>query len=125
MKKLLILSILLTSCAARKVNKEEVKEKIETNTERIAEGSINYSLESFTIEPIDLDRPILVNGKSYFNTRIIHSKDTVIVRVKELEKVAKIEEKEVKVKDTERGNNYVFFILLLIVTAIILYKYAK
>jgi hypothetical protein len=39
--------------------------------------------------------------------------------------VAKIEEKEVKVKDTERGNNYIFFILLLIVTAIIVYKYAK
>jgi len=124
MKKLLILSILLTSCAARNVNKEEIKEKIETNTERIADGSINYSLESFTIEPIDLDRPILVNGKSYFNTRIIHSKDTVIVRVKEVEKVAKTEEKEVNTKETERGNNYVFFILL-IVTAVIVYKYAK
>jgi len=124
MKKLLILSILLTSCAARNVNKEEIKEKIETNTERIADGSINYSLESFTIEPIDLERPILVNGKSYFNTRIIHSKDTVIIRVKEVEKVAKTEEKEVNTKETERGNNYVFFILL-IVTAIIVYKYAK
>jgi len=124
MKKLLILSILLTSCAARNVNKEEIKEKIETNTERIADGSINYSLESFTIEPIDLDRPILVNGKSYFNTRIIHSKDTVIVKDKEVEKVAKTEEKEVNTKETERGNNYVFFILL-IVTAVIVYKYAK
>jgi len=124
MKKILILSILLTSCAARKVNKEEVKEKIETNTERTADGSINYSLESFTIEPIDLDRPILINGKSYFNTRFIHSKDTVIVRVKEIEKVAKTEDKQVNTKETERGNNYVFFILL-IVTAIIVYKYAK
>lgn len=79
----IILLIFFTSCSGRKVNKSNTKEteqteiKTEAKTEtkvtdntKIIDTSISDEIEFI---PIDNSKPIIVNGKSYFNARLKYS----------------------------------------------------
>lgn len=102
MKKLFIIfiSLFVFGCGSLQKTKEEKKETTETNSNTITE--LNYERDSFTLEPIDLQRPILVGGKEYHNTIIKVEKEVG----KETKNEEKKEVKEVqeKSKDVERDN---------------------
>jgi len=132
MKYTLILLILLTSCATRKVNKsiEEIKQdKVEVvqNNIQVKENAVIKVIDStdeICIEPIDSVKPMVIDGKSYLNAKISHKKRKVNTSIvlnktmsntglkKTTEKIEVI--KEVKETERESGFNWLWLLLLII-----------
>lgn len=136
----LIILLLLTSCATRKINKstEEIKQdKVETvqNNIQTKENSVVKVIDStdeICIEPIDSIKPMVIDGKSYLNVKIKHKKrkvDTNIILDKTTSdtSVKKTVEKTEVVKDDkviERKASLItqLWWLWLLILLIILYK---
>ena len=140
MRYTLILLLLLTSCATRKVNKstEEVKQTYtETNQNNIQTKEntavkVIDSTDEISIEPIDSIKPMVIDGKSYLNVKIKHKKrkvntsivldkttsDTGVKTVVEKTEVVK----DVKVIERKSGFNW-WVLLWLIIPAYIIYKF--
>lgn len=142
----IILAILLTSCSARKVNKSNIKEtenteiKTEAKTEtkvtdntKIIDTSVS---DEFEIIPIDNSKPIIVNGKSYFNTKIKHSnkKNNIstnksIIVDKNSVKSSNLSNDKVKVveqKQIDKKQSFWWLLwLLLLIPIYLLYKKYK
>ena len=133
----IVIIVCLCSCSTRKVNKSEIKET-EVKTEVIAENTKTDVSEntkvidtSTTNEieyiPIDNTKPIIVNGKSYFNTKIKHSKKKNNISIVKDKKVSQIKEKSanithkkakvIEVKTTERKSFNFWWLLLLLIPA--------
>jgi hypothetical protein len=139
MKYLLILLLLLSSCATRKVNKstEDVKtNKIETTQNNIqikenAAVKVIDSTDEICIEPIDSIKPMIIDGKSYLNAKISHKKrkvNTSIVLDKTLSDLSVknvIEKtnvvKDIKVIERKSGFNWWWLLLLLIPFGVYIY----
>jgi hypothetical protein len=146
----LFISLMVISCGARKVNKDE---KVETETtietvvskdtvkEDIIE-TIKYDVTTEEIEacPIDTTKEMIVNGQKFFNTRILIKKkkdNTLYVKDKKASKTSskqakKITNKQVvsktKTVDKEEVSfwrTYLIFYLLLILTLYLLYRRFK
>jgi len=142
---LLILAITLVSCSTRKVNKTEVKETTEVkaidtsktviNTEKTEKSVDTSTINEIEIVPIDITKPITVNGKTVLNG-ILRLKTTKVNKVVEIEtKVSKNEQKgvsvaskqviEVKQKETERKSGVNWWWLLLLIPIYIVYRKLK
>jgi hypothetical protein len=141
----LILSIFATSCSTRKVNKTEVKETTEvkaidttktvTNTQKFERSVDTSTVSELEIVPIDITKPMIVNGKSYTNA-ILKRKVTKVNKVVELtEKVAQIKqngvnkaiktERAIKEKQTERESGFSWWWLLLLIPIYVIYREFK
>jgi PBP1b-binding outer membrane lipoprotein LpoB len=141
---ILILAITLVSCSTRKVSKTEVKETTElkaidtskttTNTQKFERSVDTSTVNEFEIVPIDITKPMVINGKTYTNAILKH-KVTKLNKVVELnEKTSQIQRKgvsnevkrviETEVKQTERKNflNWWWLLFLLIPIAYLKYK---
>jgi hypothetical protein len=140
----LILSIFATSCSTRKVNKTEVKQTTEvkvvdtsktvTNTQKFERSVDTSSINEFEIVPIDITKPMVINGRSYSNA-ILKRKVTKVNKVVEIDtKVAKIQQKGVNIaiktdktikgKETERKSGFNwwwFWIVVCLVCAYFIY----
>lgn len=140
----LILIILGTSCAPRKVNKTEVKESEKTEVKAITETETNVdentkiidtsSSDEIEIIPIDNTKPILVNGKSFFNVKIKRKKTKNNISIVKDKKTSKNEVKNVNTvskkskntfnKQTKKSFNY-FSLLWLLLIPIFYYLYKR
>ena len=141
------MSIFGTSCSTRKVSKTEVKETTEvkaidttktvTNTQKFERSVDTSTVNEFEIVPIDITKPMVINGKTYTNA-ILKRKVTKVNKVVEIDtKVAEIEQKGVsndvkrviqtEVKQTERKNTKLWWLwfLLLIPIYFIYRKYLR
>ena len=98
MKKILLLitALALIGCGSLKKNID--KEETETEVKTESNITLDYEKNSFTLEPVNLDRPILVGGKEYYNTKLIYQKESG--------KETKQENTEVK-QETEKSNKEV------------------
>jgi hypothetical protein len=142
---LLILAITLVSCSTRKVSKTEVKETTEvkeidttktvTNTQKFERSVDTSTVNEFEIVPVDITKPMVINGKSYLNA-ILKRKVTKLNKVVELnEKTSQIEQKgvsnevkrviEKEVKETERKSGVSWWWLLFLLIPIAYLKYKK
>jgi hypothetical protein len=144
--KYLVLLLLITSCASRKVDVS--KTDIKTNTDSTAitktdsTSIINknvYFTENTTeleIKPLNDSLPIVIDGTSYFNAVLKYKKqnkvlvDTskIIVSKKVLKKVSrsKQETKNIKEKHIDKKvNNFVYLWLLLIPIGMYIYRQIK
>jgi len=142
----LILFLLITSCASRKVDVS--KTDIKTNTDSTAitkTDSISiinknvYFTENTTeleIKPLNDSLPIVIDGTSYFNAVLKYKKqnkvlvDTskIIVSKKVLKQVSKSkqETKNIKEKHIDKKANYfVYLWLLLIPVGMYIYRQIK
>jgi hypothetical protein len=140
----LILSIFTTSCSTRKVAKTEVKETTEvkaidttktvTNTQKFERSVDTSTVNEFEIVPIDITKPMVINGRSYSNA-ILKRKVTKVNKVIEIDtEVAEIEQKgvsnevkrviETEVKQTERKNflNWWWLWFLLLIPIYFIYR---
>jgi hypothetical protein len=127
MKKTLLLltAISLFSCGTLKKNIE--KEETETEVKTESNTTLDYEKNSFTLEPINLERPILVGGKEYYNTKVIYQKESGKETKQENTEVK--QETETLHKEIERDNTTLFlgiagvicFFLFLIVLVILWY----
>jgi len=144
--KYLVLLLLITSCASRKVDVS--KTEIKTNTDSTAitktdsTSIINknvYFTENTTeleIKPLNDSLPIVIDGTSYFNAVLKYKKqnkvlvDTskIIVSKKVLKQVSKSkqETKNIKEKHIDKKANYfVYLWLLLIPVGMYIYRQIK
>lgn len=109
---LILLSLTLFSCASRKVDtkidkrdstgvsvsNEVEKTKTDSQTQTVIIDSTET--EEITIVPMDTTKPLIVNGKKYFNAKLSYKKQRNNIRTERKEKVAQIAEKSTK-KRTE------------------------
>lgn len=142
----LVLLLLITSCASRKVDVS--KTEIKTNTDSTAITKIDsisiinknvYFTENTTeleIKPLNDSLPIVIDGTSYFNAVLKYKKqnktllDTskIIMRKNVLKQVSKSkqETKNIKKKHIDKKvNNFVYLWLLLIPIGMYLYRQLK
>jgi PBP1b-binding outer membrane lipoprotein LpoB len=147
MKNILIIlsAFVIFGCASRKVSKTEVKETTEvkaidtskkvTNTQKFERSVDTSTVNEFEIVPIDITKPMVVNGKTYTNA-ILKRKVTKLNKVVEVDtKVAEIEQKgvsvdskqviETEVKQTERKSGVSWWWLLFLLIPIAYLKYKK
>jgi hypothetical protein len=142
---LLILAITLVSCSTRKVSKSETKETTEvkeidttktvTNTQKFERSVDTSTVNEFEIVPIDITKPMVVNGKTYKNA-ILKRKVTKVNKVVEIDtKVDQIQqngvnnsiktERTIKEKQTERESGFSWLWLLFLLIPIAYLKYKK
>ena len=135
--KYLFVLLLLTSCATRKVVKEEVKidktEVIQNNiqTKETINVKIVDSISEICIEPIDTIKPMIIDGKTYVNAKISYKKrkvNTSIVSDKIVSdlSVKKVTEKVAVIKkETERKSSLFtqLWWLWLLILILVIYKF--
>jgi len=142
---LILASWFLISCAARKVDvsKSNIVNKIDSTSVIKEEATINKSnyvnittdTDELEIVPIDSTKPIIINDKAYFNAVLRYKKTKVVLVDTSKTKVSKNALKSVTVKKTEKEktfiksidkkSNYIWWIIIIIATALGIYAYKK
>lgn len=116
MKKSILILLFLTlfSCASRKVDtkidkrdstavsvsNEVEKTKTDSQTQTVVIDSTHT--EEVEITPIDSTKPLIVNGRTYFNAKLRYKKQRNNIRTSRIEKVAEIKENHVKKRNEVR-----------------------
>ena len=102
MKKL-ILTILLAlgiwSCGSLK--KSSTETDLKTESEKNTEIDATKFSNNFSIEPIDLDRPILIGGKEFHNAKITNNYTKEIIKEKSNEVNKADLKQDIKVKEKD------------------------
>ena len=120
MKKIILTSLLalgIWSCGSLKKSSTET----ETSTE-IKTNATKFS-NSFTLEPVDLSKPILLGKDTIYNTRVIYNNSKEVI--KETKKEDLKQDIEVKEKDYSEvieklANRFILLIGVLFVLYLIL-----
>lgn len=146
-KVIVILLLILSSCAARKVDisKEVVNTKTDSSVVVKIDGTYVKDNNLFTEEtvdeveykPLDSLKPMIINGKSYTNT-VIKSKKKKSIKLDKTKAIAKVSSvkklnvkregtKKVFVKKVDKKTNYWMYLwfLLPVVIIWIIDKYGK
>ena len=123
MKKLTlsIIALSLFSCATVKKSKTETELKTDSRFSSTLDAT-KFS-NSFTLEPVNLDKPILLGKDTIYNTRVIYnnSKETIIKKDTIVKTTDLKEEKTEKEKDyTEAIETLSNKIILLVIGLFIL-----
>ena len=117
MKKIIILLLFLTSCGSVKKSSTETEISTEIKTD-----ATKFS-NSFTLEPVDLNKPILLGKDTIYNTRVIYNNSKEVI--KETKKEDLKQDIEVKEKDYSEvietlANRFILLIGILFVLYFIL-----
>lgn len=144
MKKILILCFLiLTSCAARKVNVDKVDTVVKTDSTSVTKQetvstqdnnvSIVTNTDELEITPIDTTKVIEIDGKKYKNVKLRYKKtknvlvDNTKIKVSEKVLIKATVKKAIAVKAfkkdiDKKANNWWWLLLLLIPAGYYIYK---
>ena len=123
MKKIFIL-LLLTSCGAVKKNKEQTsiedKSTITTDITRFS--------DTFTLEPVDLSKPILLGKDTVYNTKIVYNNTKEVVKEKEAKNInveQTKKEKQVDYSETIKiiSNRLILAFSVVVLLVILIKKY--
>ena len=83
MKKILLtifLTLALWSCGS--VKKSSAETEIKTESEKNTEIDATKFSNSFTLEPVDLTKPILLGKDTIYNTRVIYNNSKEVIKEK-------------------------------------------
>jgi hypothetical protein len=125
MKYIYLLGLLiLTSCGVVKKSSEESVLKDNSTTEI---DLTKYS-NSYTLEPVDLSKPILIGKDTIYNTRVIYNNTKEIVKEKQANNIEFKEEKKTKEVDYSEtikilGNRLIIALIILFVLSAVLKKF--
>lgn len=144
---LILVSTLLFSCSAKKVNVEKIDTFLKTDSvsvssnEIVAEKNIHLNIttdsDELNITPIDTTKPIIIDGKKYHNATLHYKKTKVVLVDTTKIKVAKKGLIKVGLKKENKNSssnrkvnkeaNYAFYIwgvvvLVLALAGIYFYK---
>ena len=102
MKKILLTILLalgIWSCSS--VKKSSTETDLKTESEKNTEIDATKFSNSFTLEPINLDKPILLGKDTIYNTRVIYNNSKEVIKEKrnEVNKSDLKQDIEVKEKD--------------------------
>ena len=121
----ILIMILLSSCGTRKVSNKQTTFKSDSliieNKHVLSQEIILNDI--FTLKPFDTLKPIVINGKSYFNVIITNDKSKIIKTEDKTEnKVSNIKkESEVKIKESEKTDNTLLYIGLFFVLCLFIF----
>jgi hypothetical protein len=120
----LLILLILTSCGVVKKSSEESVVKDNSTTEIDA---TKYS-NSYTLEPVDLDKPILIGKDTIYNTRVIYNNTKEIVKEKQANNIEIKEEKKTKEVDYSEtikilANRLIIILVILFVLSAVLKKF--
>jgi cell division protein FtsL len=120
----LLILLILTSCGVVKKSSEESVVKDNSTTEI---DLTKYS-NSYTLEPVDLSKPILIGKDTIYNTRVIYNNTKEIVKEKKANNIEFKEEKktkEVNYSETIKilGNRLIIALVVLFVLSAVLKKF--
>ena len=123
MKKIFIL-LLLTSCGAVKKNKEQtsVEDKSTITTD------ITRFSDTFTLEPIDLSKPILLGKDTVYNTKIVYNNTKEVVKEKEAKNINVEQTKKEKQVDYSEiikiiSNRLILAFSIVVLLVVLIKKY--
>ena len=128
MKYLLIL-LLLISCGTRKTSQQKTtfkSDSLSVENTRVLKQNIELR-DIYSIKPFDVLKPMIIDGKEYFNATIVYDKSKFDnFEVSQGEKVIRIEtEKEVKNKESEKTDYTILFALLFFFFFLFVYLWFK
>lgn len=120
----LLILLILTSCGAVKKSSEESVLKDNSTTEIDATKYTN----SYTLEPVDLDKPILIGKDTIYNTRVIYNNTKETIKEKQGKNIEFKEEKQTKEVDYSEtikilGNRLIIALVILFVLSAVLKKF--
>ena len=92
---IIICGALFISCGSVKKTSEE--SIVKDNS--IKEIDLTKFSSSYTLEPVDLDKPILLGKDTIYNTRVIYNNTKEIVKEKQANNIESKEEKQTKEVD--------------------------
>jgi hypothetical protein len=142
----LVLLLLITSCASRKVDvsKKEIKTNtdstaiIKTDSTSIINKNVYFTenTSELEIKPFNDSLPIVIDGKSYFNAilkyknqnKVLVDTSKIIVSKNVLKQVSKSKQETKNIKEKhidKKVNNFVYLWLLLIPIGMYLYRQLK
>ena len=121
----LLILLVLSSCGAVKKSSEESVLKDNSTTEIDA---TKYS-NSYTLEPVDLNKPILLGKDTIYNTRVIYNNSKETIKEKKANNIEFKEEKKTKEVDYSEtikilGNRLIIALIVLFVLSAVLKKFA-
>lgn len=142
---IIFLSLFLISCASRKVdtNKVNIVNKVDSTSVIKEETTIDKSnyinkttdTDELEIVPIDSTKPIIINDKAYFNAVLRYKKTKVVLvdtsKVKVSQNalktvvVKKNTNSKTFVKSIDKKSNYIWWIIIIIATALGVYAWKK
>ena len=123
MKKI-ILTILLTSgiWSCGSVKKSSTETDLKTESEKNTEIDATKFSNSFTLEPINLDKPILLGKDTIYNTRVIYNNSKEVIKEKsnevnkaDLKTDIEIKDKDYSVVIEKLANKFILLIGILFV----------
>lgn len=116
--------VFLTSCGVVKKSSEESVLKDNSTIEIDATKYTN----SYTLEPVNLDKPILIGKDTIYNTRVIYNNTKEIIKEKQANNIEFKEEKKTKEVDYSEtikilGNRLIIVLVILFVLSAVLKKF--
>ena len=128
MKYLLIL-LLLISCGTRKTSQQKTtfkSDSLSVENTRVLKQNIELR-DIYSIKPFDVLKPMIIDGKEYFNATIVYDKSKFDnFEVSQGEKVIRIEtEKEVKNKESEKTDYTILFASMFFIAFLFIFLWFK
>ena len=128
MKYLLIL-LLLISCGTRKTSQQKTafkSDSLSIENTRVLKQNIELR-DIYSIKPFDVLKPMIIDGKEYFNATIVYDKSKFDnFEVSQGEKVIRIEtEKEVKNKESEKTDYTILFASMFFILCLFVFLWFK
>ncbi len=122
---LILTAILLTSCGS--VKKSSTETDLKTESEKNTEIDATKFSNSFTLEPVDLDKPILLGKDTIYNTRVIYNNSKEVIKEKSNEVNKSDLKQDIQTKDKDYSvvietlaNKFIWLIGILFVLYFIL-----
>jgi len=128
MKKIFII-LLLTSCGSRKVENDKYTFKADSlsvNNERILSQNNRFN-NIYSIKPFDASKPLIIDGKEYFNASIEFD-NSIITNYEDISKnnITQTKKEIVKKsKKSDKKDNTILYIGLSFVAGIIALLFSK
>lgn len=121
----IVIMLLLSSCGVRKINNQKIDIKTDSivvENKRILEQNSTFN-EILLITAIDSLKPLIINGKSYYNAKISYSKNKAItLKTKDEFKATTLKKDKVKkIKVSEKTDNTVLYIGLFLILCLFIY----
>lgn len=122
---LILTAILLIGCST--VKKSNIETEIKTESEKNTEIDATKFSNSFTLEPVDLSKPILLGKDTIYNTRVLYNNSKEVIKEKsnEVNKSDLKQDIQTKEKDYSEvietlANRFIWLIGILFVLYFIL-----
>lgn len=131
MKKItiIIIAIILTSCGS--VKKSSTETEIKTESEKNTEIDATKFSNSFTLEPVDLNKPILLGKDTIYNTRVIYNNSKEVIKEKSNESNKSDLKQDIDTKEKDYSEviqivaNKLILMLTVMFLIYLIYSYIK